>query len=401
MKSLIVLLIGAAVISGCKKDEPVDQPENAPEHVIALRAQGTSAESTDYLLAADNIMSGELTAEGQGIEQTGWRYFTSAHNTVFSIGYGDDNNCIGYHIDDSGQLVEKGRFVFQTTLDVAGEMDDDVLLAMEVPRGAFIDRVFHRIDANGVSIISKVPTSIYENREDSLVAWPTAIVQRGNEVFVPFYLLHARGDFTTPSADTAYVAVYSYPDLELKRYIKDTRMGPIGIYGNASGMIKTENGDLYGYSAASLACGFTSTPKKSGILRIRNGENEFDAGYFLDIESAAGGKKLSWFHYIGNGMAIGRMVTDDSQLWGAFTVTNPICQLVLINLEAQTVTEVSGVPLHGGQYSTPVLLKNDKVYMNITTGTDAHIYEIDPASSTAVKGALIKGQEVQGIYSLN
>ena len=387
--------------TACDPQKEVINPLPGEKYIVGVQSQGASEDFSDYLLAEDDLMSGEINPEGKGIEQTGWRYMTAAGNTVFSIGYYADNNAIGYRLNQQGELVEAGRFVFETTLDVLNPVDENTLLALEVPRKGFADRVFHKIDVNAIAIQEKVATRIYENKADSLVAWPTALVVRDNKLFVPFYTLHARGDFSTPSTDTAYVAVYNFPEMTFDKYIKDTRIGPLGIYGNANGLIETESGDLYGYSAASFASGFTTQQRHSGIVRIKAGATEFDPNYLFDFEEATGGNKLNFFAYVGNGKAVGRMVVDDSQLWGAFNVVNPICKLVIIDLEAQAVTEVSDVPLHGGQYATPPLVENGKVYMNISTATDAHIYEIDPATATAKKGAAVKAVEAKGIFRVN
>lgn len=405
MKNLFaVSACSLAAILSMTACDPNEGGENvnpiAPEkYIIGVQSQGSNDDFSDYLLAEDELMSGEIDPQGRGVEQTGWRYMTSAGNTVFSIGYYADNNAIAYQLNEQGAIEEKGRFVFETTLDLSAAVDENTMLAMEVPRAGYADRVFHKIDVNNVAIQEKVPTRIYENRADSLVAWPTSLVVRDNKLFVSFYTLHARGDFSTPSTDTAHVAVYSYPELTFEKYIKDTRLGPLGIYGNGNGLIQTESGDLYGFSAASYASGFTTQAKNSGIIRIKAGETEFDPNYLFDFENATG-NKLAFFHYIGNGKAIGRMIVEDTDLWGVFNVVNPICKLVIIDLEGQTATEVSGVPVHGGQYATPVLVENGKVYMSITTASDSHIYEIDPASATGTQGAEVKALEAKGIFKV-
>lgn len=397
LKVSICSLGGLLALTACDPKTETINPVPAEKYIIGVQSQGSNDDFSDYLLAEDDLMSGDIDPQGRGIEQTGWRYMTSAGNTIFSIGYYADNNAIAYQLNEQGQLTEKGRFVFETTLDITSEADENTMLAMEVPRKGYADRVFHKIDVNNVAIQGKVPTRIYENKADSLVAWPTSMVVSNNKVFVSFYTLHARGDFSTPSTDTAFVAVYSYPELAFEKYIKDTRLGPLGIYGNANGLIETESGDLYGFSAASYASGFTTQDKNSGIIRIKAGETEFDQDYLFDFESATG-NKLAFFEYIGNGKAIGRMIVEDTDLWGVFNVVNPICKLVIIDLEGKTATEVANVPLHGGQYDTPVLVEDGKVYMNITTPTDAHIYEIDPTTATGTKGAEVKAVEAKAIF---
>ncbi|MFW5821867.1 MAG: DUF4374 domain-containing protein [Tangfeifania sp.] len=227
------------------------------------------------------------------------------------------------------------------------------------------------------------------------------MVVSGDKLFVSFYPVSASGDFSTPSVDSAQVAVFSYPELEFEKAIYDNRTSPVGVYGNATGLLEAGNGDLYTFSSSSLAAGFTKQTRPSGILRIKSGSTEFDPNYFLNIEEATNGGKIVYFSYAGNGKAVARIVTDDSALWGAFSPNNPICKLVIIDLNAATVTDVPDVPAHGAQYATPALVENGKVYMSISTATDAHVYEIDPATATAEKGAAIDGLEAKGIFNLN
>lgn len=399
-RSAVALLLTGLIVS-CTKDDAMPEVPDDDKYTIAIQVMGSNDEAADYLVQADNLSEGVITSAGQGIEQTGWRYFAHINNSVFSIGYYADNNAIAYKQNDDGDLFEYGRFVFEKTLDVLSPADNNTLLAMEVPRAGENNRILHVIDVENVSIQRKVETNIYKPEGDSLVKWPTAMVVRDDKLFISFYPLSPSGNFSTPNVDTAQVAVFSYPDLEFEKVMNDTRTSPVGIYGNATGIIKSDNGDMYTFSSSSLAGGFTKQTKPSGILRIKNGETEFDPDYFLNIEEATQGGKIVYFAPAGNGKAVARIVVDDSALWGAFSVRNPICKLVIIDLEAATVTDVNGVPLHGGQYATPSLVENGKVYLNITTATEAHIYEIDPETATSVKGSAIEGLEAKGIFNLN
>lgn len=401
---LLILVLVSVLATACSSltgsDDNDGEQEQVSNYTIAFTAQGSENESTDYILNTESLMEGEITAEGVGIEQTGWRYMVGHHNTLFSVGYFDDNNAIAYELDQNGNITETGRFVFENTLDLFGSADENTLLAMEIPRIDFADRVLHKIDPNSVSIQEKTPLRIWESREDSLVAWPTALKVRDDKLFIPFYKIHARGDFSTPQTDSSYVAVYSYPDLRFEKYITDTRMGPIGVYGLFNGMIEDEDGNFYGYSSASYANGFTTQSKPSGILRINNGETEFDQNYFFNVEEAAGGK-INFLEYVGNGKALANIVIDDSVLWGSYSANNEIHKLVVLDLETQTATDVSGVPLHGGFYGSPWYVNDGKVYMSVTTAESVHVYSVDVETATGMQGAEILGKELKGIYNLN
>ncbi len=83
----------------------------------------------------------------------------------------------------------------------------------------------------------------------------------------------------TPSTDTAYISVFSYPGLAYQSTIKDVRTGPIGYYGGSPGMIQTENGDIYTLSPSAFAAGFSQVTQT-----IWNSENQ-EGGKLLLIKT--------------------------------------------------------------------------------------------------------------------
>ena len=72
----------------------------------------------------------------------------------------------------------------------------------------------------------------------------------------------------------------------------------------------------------------------------------------------------------------------------------------ILDLEAKTVTDVSGVPLHQKRYSSPVEVIDGKVYLSIETADEANIYEYDVSTNTATKGAVLSGKTIKGFYDL-
>jgi hypothetical protein len=225
-------------------------------------------------------------------------------------------------------------------------------------------------------------------------------------MYVSFYPLDG-ASWATDLTDTAYVTVFTYPGLDSLTTIKDIRTGPIGYYGNQINMVKTENGDIYTFSPNSLAAGYTQTTKHSGILRINSGATEFDPAYFFDVEAASGGAKIMSATYAGSGLLVARMQKFGTDTvpggWGLFDVTNPICQIAVIDVNNKTVKIVNDIPDHGGQYGGQGLVEDGKVYVSITSTVagESRIYAVDPATATATKAAKIQGLEVPAIYKLS
>ncbi|MEM6805060.1 MAG: DUF4374 domain-containing protein, partial [Bacteroidota bacterium] len=294
---------------------------------------------------------------------------------------------------------------FENALEMFGSADDDkTFLAMEIPRAGFANRRLHFIDVNTVFVKKIVGTTIFEDRVDSLTAWPTALKVRDGKLFVPFHKLTADGFFLTPQPDEAFVAIYDYPNVSADpiKIISDTRTSHIGVNGATTGLIETDNGDLYSFSCGASMAGFIpASTKPSGILKIPAGSTDFDANYFFDVEAATNGGKVFWFDHIGGDKALARIITaDDGDAWSAYGRNNFNQKLVILDLAAQTVTDVSNVPLHAKRYSSPLLIENGKAYVSIETATEAHVYEIDLATATGTQGAQINGKTIKGFYKL-
>ncbi len=400
-----IFFLSLFIMSACSENE--DNPTGPGDSVdgITLSFKTTGDAETEYLITREDIMAGEISAEGVGIEQTGWRFYYPVGKTLFASGYSEDNQCAAYSNDGSGGLSKKGQFIFENALEMFGHSDDNqTLLAMEIPRAGFANRRLHFVDVNTAFVTKIVGTRIFESTNDSLIAWPTALQVRGDKLFVPFHKLDARGWFTTPRADSAFVAVYDYPEVgaEPIKIISDGRTSNIGVNGATTGLIETESGDLYSFSCGAEMAGFApAATKPSGILRINAGETEFDSNYFFNIEAATNGGKIFWFDYIGGNKAIARILTDDNGgAWAAYGRSVFNQKLVIIDLVSQTVTDVANVPLHAKRYTSPVLVEDGKVYVSIETAGEAHVYQVDIATATATKGAKINGKTIKGFYRL-
>jgi len=413
------LLIATLTLSACGSsgnDEvaPIPTPPVVVEPVVepgpfTFAFKTTGGDEPEYIVTQESISTEALSADGKGIEQQGWNYFYPVGNTLFVVGY-QNNETTSYKVDTDNNVVKLAAFEFTNTLEMFGSVDEKVLLATDAPRdGNHTKRTLYTVDAETGLVTSKVSYSIHDvdtgTKGEGTVGYPTALIQRGDSLFISFHKMDDAGNWGTPDADNAFVAIYDYPLVEgaaPKNIIADDRTSNIGVNGNI-GLIKTDNGDIYSMSNGSLAVGFSPvTTKPSAMLRINNNESEFDANYFFDIEAATDGGKIFWFDYIGDNKAIARIITDDSvaESWGAYTKNEINHKLVILDLVAQTITDVAGVPLHHKRWTSPVEIMDGKVYVSVETADTAFVYEVDIDSATATKGMEIKGKTIKGFYDL-
>ncbi|MBL6447719.1 DUF4374 domain-containing protein [Fulvivirga sp. 29W222] len=405
LKNTPILLAFVLILSlaSCSDDDTVVKSVESG-YVMSLRTQDADEESADYYITVNDLMTGEISAEGQGVELAGWNYNGHFADTYFAFGY-DLNECIGYKIVNN-QLVEQGKFVYER-FDVMGAIDDQSFLAIGAPwGGGSYDCQIQVVDINEIAITKNVKHPIYESYDaegTQLNAWPTGAYVDGEKLFVAFYPLNG-SSWKTPNTDTAYISVYSYPEIEYIKTIKDARTAPIGYYGGSPSILEDESGNHYTLSVSSKAAGYTQTTKPSGILKINAGEDEFDADYFFNVEEV--GYKVLSATYMGNGLAVARVISlqmDEAagaqSQWAAFSEVTPLLNVAVLDLNKKTVTIVDDVPLHGGQYQTPYLIEGGKVYVSVNNGTEAHVYQVDPVTASATQGAKLIGNQFQALFT--
>lgn len=404
---LTALALGFLVLlSSCDKGEnPIDtNPGTTGGYVLAVRAQGSNNESTDYLLQAPSIMEGTLSIAGQGIEQPGYRSYAQVGKTIFSIGTSDASlgvpTAVGYALDGSNKLAQKGSVTFDKTFEVITTVDENTLAGIQIPRAEDNGMaIFYTANASTVALTGQVKSSLKPLFKENQVI-PSGMRIRDGKAYISYYLQNW-ADFQTSFTDTAYVAIYSYPAFTLEKVIKDTRTGPAGSFNSSSGLIKTENGDLY--TVASSGFTFSQRTKPAGFLRIKNGETVFDQSYFFNLDQISNNRKIYFSQYVGNGLVLaemGRFPLANGQ-WAYQDVD---LSVVLIDLNNKTIKEVTGgIPAHAGQGGTTLTfpIENGKVYMPVTSYTEGtYIWEIDIASATAKRGAKVEAKYVAGIFKL-
>lgn len=414
-RSFLTVLLLAFVSCDKDDDNPPSPAPSKSKYIVAFQENPVGkAKPVDYVLelsSLKNLKTGEIDVKGKGIPQTGWRFFHQTANTLFTAGYSDDVTCKSYSINKQGNLKEKAEFTFNKTLDSYITTDDGKMIAVELSYSGLGKKRFHIVNPATGKVERIVEHEIDIDKGNGTkenpgsIPWITGMVQRGDKLFVSYHKWSADGKYVTPDTDRAYVAIFKYPEFKLEKIIYDDRTSPIGVNGHNTGVLKTENGDIYTYSSSALSAGFTSASKPSSILRIKNGKTAFDKDYFFNVETAPNGGKLFWMDYIGNGKAIARIIIDDkvgAYEWGAF-LRNDVFKMVIIDFNTKTITDVKGIPNpHGQRYTAKAYKENDEVYMSISTDKETRIYIINPNSATAKKGAkAVNAKSLKGIFKLS
>ncbi|REE00444.1 DUF4374 domain-containing protein [Marinoscillum furvescens] len=402
LNGLLALMLGM-ILWSCVEDGP-DTPAVQANYYVGIEAATDPA--SDVLAIASSLDEGVISPVNNGFEQPVWMTFLQGKNKIIATGYTSAPEFIAYELID-GQLAKGESFFLDEQTYAYDFVDENTLLITSSPRAGFSAKKIFVVDLQSMAIARTVSTTFGDIEADSLLAFPTDMKVRDDKLFISYYHIHANGNFSTPSANVARVAVFSYPDLTFEKEITDERAANIGRYYSHNALEMDENGDIYTFSSSSLACGFAPVPaNNSAILRIRSGETAFDDSFYIDFETLSGGYKINDLIYAGNGKAVVRVLqeeeTNADYLWAAYapTSTSPLLSTGIVDLHAGTFTLLDNVPKGGGGWNTPHLVEGNTVYLGVSNSSYAGIYKIDTQSETAVEGATVDGNYAKAILSL-
>lgn len=404
MQKIAFALISAGLLLGaCSKDDTMENPGTGEGQFILAVSPVASTGVADYLLTAENLETGTISTAGNGIEQDGtFRYYVTHNNKFFSMLYGQGNPgaVTAYELNDLGRLEKVTNFQTETVQAFA-PVNDDILL-IKVPRSGGEEALWYQVDSEQLLIADEGQTNIVKLAGNGERAHFTWITQVGDKVFAPYMSIKGCcGDtFGTNYPDSAWVAVYSYPDMQLETVIKDDRTSYIGRYFE-NGLALVENGDIYAFSSSVATNGddLTST-KPSAITRIKAGTTEFDLDYYFNIEEASGGSNITSWTYVGNGNVIALLTSPAEK--GGYVQGK---RLAAINLPDKTFKWVSGMPevseiesVTSNNY-TPKDGKTAYIGLTLTDGI-SYVYKADAVAGTATQGLKVEGGTLTAISRL-
>lgn len=401
------LLFFAAIISltaiSCKEEV---KPTPSVETSYFLGIEAATSPATDVLTPASSLDSGIVTPIGFGIEQPAWMTFIQGEERILAGGYTSAPEFTSYTLEN-GQLTKGSSFFTDLTVYAFGWANADTIVMIGSPREGLSEKKIYLVNTQSMAIEQTVLSTFGNVDADSMFAFPVDIVVRENKMFVAYFHMHARGDFSTPMSDQAQLAVFSYPELQLEKIISDDRAPNIGRYYTTNALETDENGNIYSYSPSSLACGYAPVPSKnSAVLRVNNGETDFDPSYYIDFETLSGGYKINDMYYVANGKAVVRVLkeeeTNPDYLWATYSPVgdNPLLKTGILDLENQTFTMLDEVPMAGGGWNSAVLIEDNLLYLGVSNSSYAGVYIIDVENGTATEGVKVDGNYAKGIMSL-
>lgn len=448
-------------------EEPNPNPEPSPEPNpetltrFVIVAQAGSDNGATYLVTSKSLDEGQVTAEGNGWETqsaSNWIYYGERY--LFGFQYNDGSNGTGFSfkLGNDGLITEDRQYTFNRTTTY-GTWGDHVITASTNAGTAEKDEegnFAYYLQFNYLSVLDGSTTTGSHIAENFLgngerVSFAgfveangklyTSVVPMGMSHYgvntypwgiqKPEYVANAdggsgSGQYTagmipsTQYPDSAFVAIYSGDDFNETPLI--ARTGKIGF---ASGRMRSQyyqtiwaadNGDLYVFSPGYGRT--TTTPVTnpdgtqfervqgqlpSGVVRIKAGENDFDASYYVNIEELGNKNPMFRCWHIAEDYFLLQMYSGGAENMSGTSA--PRNELAVFKGEEGTLTVVTGLPEAStlSSFGTPCS-DNGYAYIPVvtTTGAKPTIYRIDPATGEAKAGLVVdKADSVTALGKLS
>jgi|SRR5690625_294808 len=406
IKTALTLSLSILLFSACSSDDVKDSNSENPEITEQYVIVATDSENS-YLLTAQDISEGSISAGNsiQVIGTPGWYFAKDIAAYGFVYRQGDPGTTQSFALDDSGKLQARNEINLNVSIQSRGLVNDQIFV--EFSSRNYLEPVatFYKINpvTEGVSGPFVINTENLTGNGE--YAYLTDIADYKGKVLIGIRTIKAGSDgaeetedlFASDYNDHTYVGVFNQ-DLELEKIIED--QGRTGIVAGQlrsageTGIEPVENGDVYVFSSALDA---ENVP--SGILKIKEGEWEFDQDYFFNISEASGGYKLYRTYYAGNNNFVLRMFSEANTSSASEDYTRN--KFAVVNVADQTFDWVEGVPSGILNIGEPHIEKDkNQVVFPIETSGYPALYIIDVNQKQMNKGLEIRAEEVTAVGKL-
>lgn len=383
------------LFSGCSDDDSPNLDDAAAiETGYAISTvSGAWPDQTTYLQWQNDL---DLTAidNSEATELTGSANTTTYEGAVYATPFGAPATLIKYVVNSNGTPEEEERIIVPgantfSTLYFENENEAYATVAGGISKLIIFDPSIMRItdEVSLSAVTSKFPEATRTYYLD--------MIERDNKLFMG---VHYENNFV-PVNDSAYVAVIDLSTNEVEKVIGDGRTGMVfGGQAPNAGMVMDANGDIYLQALGTTNAGGASP---SGVLRIRNGQTDFDPDYFFDLEDAVGTICYGIYHTSG-GRTFTANVQDESDFW-EFATGEPQFKYVEIDLTTRTsIGDVPGLPTTYGTRTMIIYeLADQNLLFTIATNDENAVYSFDVTANSASRLFTSSGGYITGLEELN
>ncbi|MES2627771.1 MAG: T9SS type A sorting domain-containing protein [Bacteroidota bacterium] len=357
--------------------------------LLTVTGQFFQTMNTAYLQTINNLNSTSYTNAG-ATEIAGLNYLHTWKGAVY-VTNGEQARVDKYTVGSNGALTKSGTLVYP-----AGSTKDKLVTLLFVSETeaytyAYGGLILYRFNPSTMKADGQIDLSSLRNTSFNTTTF-TSMIKRDDLLYIG--VAHFSGFTSVTGPNQAQLAIVNVKENNLVKSIVDQRTLTLG-YGNSNvnAFIMDENNDIYVSSSPTYQN--SGATKPTGVLRIKNGETEFDASYFFDLYTLMGNRANLGLNYYKNGKAYSTSLYKEkiNPLDPFSGATDPIYRYWSIDLAAKTGKEISDLPFTKAYVSSWMQpIDGGKFILPIGVANSDAIWTLDPETNTASKRFSVIGQ---------
>lgn len=392
----IILIMG--LFTACSEDDDNNSAPDVPVGPIETgfaisTVSGAWPDLTTYIQWKEDLDVDAIDLS-EAIELTGSASTFSYGGAVFATPFGAPANLVKYTIGSNSIPQEEQRIVVPGANTFSTIYFQSETVAYGTVAGGISKLIV--FDPSTMRITDEVSlTAVTSKFSEATRTYYLEMIERDNKLFMG---VHYEVNFS-PLNDSAYVAVIDLASNQVEKVLSDGRTGMVfGGQATKSGMVIDENGDIYVQALGTTNAG-GSAP--SGILRIKNGETDFDPDYFFDMEAEVGNICYGLIQ-TSSGRAFTSNVQDETDFW-EFATGEPQFKYVEVDLiNRQSLGDVPGLPTtYGSRRMILREMEDQNLVFTTATNEENAAYLLDASTNSADKLFTSTGGYITGLENLD
>ena len=282
MKINSILLAGSlllAVLSSCKKDDDETDFSSGKILVSTMLPNPDGMSGSAYMQLMDNMDSKSLTNSTAIPTQYGTPPIVCGDDVFVLPGYTGETYIMTKYSRENGTLVKQGDYTLPSQSGATNIVTKGDIAYISC---ALIGKIL-AINHKTMQLVKEIDITSYGVGDQN--PDPSSMLIRDNQLFVALTQM-VGGFFPSPTRPYSDVLIINTDNNEVLKMITDSTSGiscptrPIDPYS----IFMDENKDIY---IVGLGAWGALSGHKSGVLRIKAGETEFDNSYQFVFNSTA------------------------------------------------------------------------------------------------------------------
>ncbi len=392
---LALAMVYIGTFTACDSDDTdLVSPDPATEIGFAISTvSGAWPDRTTYIQGVESLDFASI-GNDRAVELTGSAGTVSYGKNIYAAPFGAPANLVKYSMNAEGTPKEEERIVVPGANTFSTLYFESEKVAYATVAGGISKLIV--FDPSSMRITDEIDLSKVTKRvADVTRTYYLDMVERDDKLFMG---VHYENNFS-PANDSAYVAIIDLNARMVEKVIADGRTGMVfGGQGANTGMVKTENGDIYVQALGTTLSEGGSSP--SAVLRINNGSTEFDEDYFFDLVEATGNISYGIYHTSG-GRSFTAKVEDETDFW-EFKTGEP--QFTYHEIDLITKTDKGAVPglptTYGSRRMIVHELEDKNLLFTTATNSENAVYRLDVSTNSSTKFFVSTGGYITGLENL-